>query len=246
MSLTIYSADHEFALARFASTSKRNIAGIAKQEFGLLLTEVAKYTPPASPGVAGKKAEVQGKEAVAGDIYAIYGTPSKAYDAIHRKASWRADAFWSLYQAGDSRAAQIVRETTGQSFSPFDGGTLHKRQKRVGMRNRRHQQIYFVSNPAELEAYVKQKQGNVWWLASGWAPALKALGRPLPTGVRKHSAPGAMRVEIGDVDINITAINSVEWASRLKGIEARVRWAMNRRTETLERRWNYFIQNTRL
>lgn len=249
MSLIIHSERHSLALARLASTSKRAAVDIVKQEFGLMLTEVAKYTPPASAGVTGKRAERQGRAAVAADIYAVYGTPSDAYDAVAAAGGpqGRADAFWALHQAGDSGgAAQIVREATGRSLSRFDGGTLHRRQ-RIGVRRRRNRQLlYYVSDPEALEAYVQADQEDVWKLASGWAPALQALGRKLPYGVGKHSSPGSLRVRINDAKIEIVAIDGLPWASEVTNIQRRILWAMNRRANALDRRWQHFIRNVRL
>lgn len=249
MSLIIHSERHSLALARLASTSKRAAVDIVKQEFGLMLTEVAKYTPPAGAGVTGKKAEAQGRAAVAADIYATYGTPGDAYDAIARAGgpAGRADAFWSLHKAGQrSDAASIVRSATGKSFSRFDGGTAHRRQ-RIGVRRRRRADpLYFVSDPEALEAYVREMQGEVWTLASGWAPALQALGRKLPYGVGKQNAPGTLRVKINDARIEIVAIDGLPWASQVAGINRRILWAMNRRADALDRRWDNFIRNVKL
>jgi hypothetical protein len=247
MSLIIHSASYEAALARLASTSRKAAVDVVRQEFGLMLTEVAKYTPPASEDVTGKKAEMQGKAAVAADVYATYGTPSDAYDAVAASNPARADAFWALHQAGDNGAArQVVREATGRNLSRFDGGAAHKRQ-RIGIRRRRRTApLFFVADPEELAAYVAEVQGKVWWLASGWAPALRALGRPLPTGVGKGGAPGTLRVRADGERIEVTAIDAVGWASKVGGIERRIRWAMSRRANTLQRRWDHFIERQRL
>lgn len=248
MSLIIHSERHSLALARLASTSKRAAADIVKQEFGLMLTEVAKYTPPASQGITGKKAEMQGKMAVQADIYATYGTPGTAYDAIAKSGkAGQAGAFWSLHEAGRrGDAAGIVTAATGKSFRDFDGGAAHKRQ-RIGVRRRRKKDpMFYVDNPEALEAYVREQQGEVWTLASGWAPALRALNRRLPYGVGKKNAPGSLRVVINDSKIEITAIDGLPWASQLDGIQRLILWAMNRRADALERRWDHFIRNVRL
>jgi hypothetical protein len=247
MSLIVHSQRHSLALARLASTSKRAAVDIVKQEFGLMLTEVAKYTPPAGNGVIGKKAEAQGRAAVAADIYATYGTPSDAYEAVAKKQPAAASAFWFLHQGGQrGDAAEIVRSATGKSFSGFDGGTGHRRQ-RIGVRRRRRENpLYFVDNPEALEAYVREQQGDVWTLASGWAPALQALGRRLPYGVGKQNAPGSLRVKINDAKIEIVAIDGLPWASQVAGIERRILWAMSRRADALDRRWENFIRNVKL
>ncbi len=247
MSLIVHSQRHSLALARLASTSKRAAVDIVKQEFGLMLTLVAKVTPPASQGVAGKKAEAQGRAAVAADIYATYGTPGDAYDVIAKKQPAAASAFWFLQSAGErGDAAKLVRDATGKSLSPFDGGTAHRRQRIGVRRRRRHNPLYFVDNPEELEAYVREQQGKVWTLASGWAPALQALGRKLPYGVGKQDSPGTMRVKINDDKIELVAVDGVHWASQVRDIHRRILWAMNRRADALDRRWDNFIKTVKL
>lgn len=242
--LIISDAAHRHALQRFAATSKRTAAEVLKQEAKLTFALVAKMTPPGSQDVAGRAAEVQGKNKVIGDIRSLYGTAGDAYDRISSSNTRAAGAFWKHYQAREmAQAASIVRQETGVSFSRFDGGALHSRVRtRRGSVNRRKQHVFFVQDPAELEAYIAKRQGNVWWLAGGWAAALRTLGAKLPYGVGKHASPGSIRVRVTDSVIEITASNEVYFAGQVKGMDRRIRSALRIRSEVLQRRWDAYLK----
>ncbi|HCN77345.1 MAG TPA: hypothetical protein DIT13_09160 [Verrucomicrobiales bacterium] len=245
MSLVIHSEAHSLAFARLVSTSKKAAVDLVRQEFGLLLTEVAKVTPPYSEKMSGKKAEVQGRAAVAADIRALYGTPGDAYDAISAPAAKA--AFWFLHQSGDNAAAsQILRAETGTGLSPFDGGTVHGRRRPGNRRRRQRRVVYYVADTDALDVYIAAEQAHVWWLASGWAPALRALGRRLPYGVERHSAPGTMRAVITDQRIELVAVDSVAFASRVRDIERQIQFALKIRTGAMQRSWDHFTRNVRL
>jgi hypothetical protein len=243
--LLIHHEGFTHAVNRLMLTSKRRGSEVAKQQMGLVLQPVAKHTPPASQNVTGRKAEMQGRAKVAADIYSLYGTPNDAYDLIAAASPAQASAFYFLKEQGEvDLAAEIVRAVTGKSFAPFDGGTLHKRthggRRRRSQRNR--EVVFFVSKPEDLAEYVREEQSHVMFLASGWADALKALGRSLPYGVGKHNAPGALKVTINDKAIEITAINMVDYGPEVRGIERRILWSMQIQKDKLDRQWANYLQ----
>jgi len=242
--LNLNTAAFDAAVVRLAMTSKKAAVEVMRDQARLLFVQVAKITPPASAGVAGRKAEKQGQAAVARDIRSLYGTASDAYDQIAARSPAQAGAFWFLHSAGyDTRAADIVKTATGKSFSPFDGGALHNRTG-GGRRRRskaRREHVFFVSNPQSLESYIQQEQSHVWWLASGWAPALRALAAKLPYGTGKLAAPGRLRVEVTDQRIAITMTNEVSFGRGVKDIERRIQAALGYRVSALDRRWETYI-----
>ncbi|MBB5038269.1 hypothetical protein [Prosthecobacter dejongeii] len=240
--IIVQSQSHQAAFERFASGSKKSMVALVKGEFGIVLDKVARYTPPASEGVTGLKAERQGKAKVAADIRSIYGTPGDAYDAIKGTSAASASAFWFLHKQGnDDDASKIVRAATGKSFSSFDGGTLHQRVSPAQRRKRRKEIVFFVRNPQSLESYIQQEESHVWWLASGWAPALRALGRKLPYGVGKANGPGNFRAIINDRRIELIATDEVGYASNVRDINRRIAWAMQVRTQDLNDMWDKYL-----
>lgn len=246
--LIVTSAKHDAALQRMLATSKRGAVTVCKQEFGIILENVARLTPPAilSENVTGKQAEKVGKAAVNRDIRSIYGTPGDAYSLINRQEGpARASAFWFMHSQGqDDTAAQILKDATGKYFSPFDGGKAHAGTQ-GGKRRRskeRREQLFFVRNPQSLESYIQQEESHVWWLASGWAPALRALGRRLPYGVDRGNGPGTLTVHISADKIEIKAIDQVSFASKIWKIDDIIRRAMDFRADRLQKNWDNWMQ----
>ena len=245
--LTAATDAFDFALARLASTSKKSGFEILRQQAKIVFTNVAKYTPPASANVTGRAAEKQGQAKVAADIRSLYGTPADAYSALAGVAPAQASAFWLLHSHGqDDRAAEIVRGTLKKSFVPFDGGALHQRTGGGVKRRRREKRehAFYIRNPHSMEVYIQQEQSHVWWLASGWAPALSALGIALPYGVSKFSAaPGNLKTVIRDDFISLTMADLVKYGPLIPGIHRRLAWALRIQTEKLDRKWNHYIKD---
>lgn len=253
--LKLNTAAFDAAVIRFAMTSRKTAAEVLKDQARLLFVEVAKITPPYGGGAStGRKAEAQGKTAVARDIYSLYGTRSDAYDAIASSNVGAANAFWRhLGSNNEPLANEILRDVTGKSLGRFDGGALHKRtaggkRRRTSKANSRtlsnRGHIFYVSNAEDLAAYVSEQQTNVWWLASGWSDALRTLGAKLPYGVDKQDAPGRLKVEINDQRIVITMVNQVSFGREVRDIERRIDFALNKRVGALDRRWETYINRT--
>lgn len=246
--LKLNTAAFDAAVIRFAMTSRKTAAEVMKDQARLLFVEVAKITPPYGGGAStGRKAEAQGKTAVARDIYSLYGTRSDAYDAIASSNVGAANAFWRhLGSNNEPLANEILSDVTGKSLGRFDGGALHKRTaggKKRRSRARR-ETVFYVSNAEALAAYVSEQQANVWWLASGWGDALRTLGAKLPYGVDKQDAPGRLKVEINDQRIVITMVNQVSFGREVRDIERRINFALNKRVGALDRRWETYINRT--
>lgn len=239
--LVITSARHVAAIQRVMSTSKRTATEVLKAEAKLVFVEVAKITPPSHAGVTGRTAETHAKTKIAAEIYSLYGTANDAYDAIAEKSPAKASAFWFNHVRDETADANaILREATGSILYPFDGGTHHRRNFKKSA-SRKKGFTFYVSNPQALDLYVQQQQSHVWWLASGWEDALSALGARLPYGVSRHNAPGTLKVEITNDRIVITMGNDVKYASQVKDIERRIRYAMELRADRMQKNWDNYM-----
>jgi hypothetical protein len=242
-------APHLAAFTRMASASKKLLPTLWKEEARICfggsgsMPGVAGITPPYGEGSLqnARTAEVHAKAKVAADIYGLYGTPNDAYDAVMQKAPGEAQAMWYLLKHGDiPGASDIVRATTGSIIHPFDDGALHRRDFRKKRRAGGFR--FFVSDPKNLKAYVQLEQEMIWWLASGWQDPLEALGAKLPSGVKRHSAPGHLEVIINDSEITITAGNDVRYAGAIKDMTRRIQTVLNTyRVARLDRMWDNYL-----
>lgn len=211
-----------------------------RQQAKLLFVEVAKVTPPFGPGALqnASAAQTNARAKVAADIYGLYGLPNDAYDAIKERSPGEAQAFWYLHKKGDTAGAgDLLRAATGSILHKFDGGVHHRRNFRKKTKNFR----FYVSDPASLKDYVREMQSHVWWLASGWSEPLAALGARVPAGVNRHDAPGLLLVTVTDQLIEVMMRNNVRYAVKVNNLNNRIRYAMDRRADALNRRWEEWM-----
>jgi len=239
----VISDKFDAALQRLIATSKKSAVEVMRDQARLLFGLVAKITPPGNEFASGRAAEKQGTAAVAADIYALYGTPGDAYQAILDQGfKDDADAFWALMKNGKEwEAENLFNTATGKHFQAFDDGAKHK-STTIGKRKRRlHRPSLYTFQTGALKDYVEKVGDRVWWLASGWAKPLRSLAVRLPTGVGKHQAPGDLEVKIDGRVIEIKMINQVRFAGGVRGLRRRIKSALNIRAKVLQRRWDYHI-----
>ena len=233
--ILVNTADFDFALQRFARTSKRAGVEVMREQARLLFKEVAKITPPgggkAGATLQGKAAERAGKLAIVRDLHGLYGMPGRAYSDIASRDLSAAGAFWSAYKENrHDAAAIIVKRELGKAARGF----LGKKKKKEA--------LFYISNPATLHAHIALLQSHVWHLASGWKNALQELGASIPYGVGKGDGKGTLTVEITDASILIRMTNDVRYARQIKNLPAQIRFAMKVRTGVLQRRWEDYLK----
>ena len=236
--------EFETAFARRKATSKRHHLALATEQMRGLMREVVVITPPGHEGLAGgtKEAMEHGQAKTAADVRAIYGTAGDAYDLLKQSGKGREDAFYSLYNHGDiTRAAEILRVDTGAWFGPFDGGVQHRRLFVNGRVKRlRSRKVIYISDPKEVEDYVKQQQGCVMYLTAGWAEAFAKLGIPLQKFITKRKAPGSMLIEISEDRFRFLATDAVSY-SAATDLQRRIQTAIDRQTGSMARQWEKYV-----
>lgn len=233
-------------MRRAASASRPAGAILIEQGRGIFRT-VIDITPPGHGSVkAGSTAATKRSEAkISGDIAKLYGSPSRAYNDIWERAGeQQANAFWSLKTKNPAAAAELVRTHTGASFSPFDGGELHRRQFKRGRVNagRRKTPLIYVRDPKPLEDYIKSVQSRVNFLAAGWEEVARKLGVSLAQSISRHSAPSVAIVDFTMDHLRVIATNAVSYASNTD-LERRIQWAIDTQAAKMQRQWEFFVAN---
>lgn len=242
--LTINTDAFNTAAAKLLATSKREAVVVMKEQARGIMRHLVDNTPPGGKGVRGSAALARGKAAVARDISSIYGTPKTAFDLISRlDGEETAGAFWKHFKRGEMAAANaILKHSTGKSFSPFDGGTVHRRFKGGSRPRKARSVVFFAQNPQELKAYIKAVQQRVGFLASGWNEASARLGIKTPAWVWRNEGPGGFKLVITETGIRISATNEVGFASSIRDMHERVQRAVNDQAATIERRFAKFME----
>lgn len=242
----------DLALARTLTASKRDVEVVMREQMRGIMRTVIGVTPPAhiiqsgDSGwrvVQGGKARAHGAALVKSDILSVYGSAGALYDEIKQKEEFMAGAFWRHHKAGKTeRASAIARQVTGKGLHAFDGGKAHQNLKRGRRRGRSRTILFYVADPAPLNDYIKQIQARVGWLAAGWNEAAAALGIQPAQWIWRHPAPGAVRIEVNENGIRITATNAVSYASATADLNRRVQYAVDEQAATMSRRLDSFLK----
>ena len=228
------------ALSATLAESKREAEVVLKEQARGVIRTMIDLTPPGSKGVRGIAARQQGEAAVEVGIRGIYGTPSQAYDALRRDAApGIAEGFWRHLKRGDfDEASQLSRSyLDGRGLYEFDRGRLHQDLKRGRARpGNRRKPIYYTYQPAEVDAYIKDIQKRVGWLAAGWNMAAAKFGIEPPAWIWRHSAPGKADLVITDTSLKAVMTNGVKYASQVEDLVRRLDWALDYQAGAMERR----------
>jgi hypothetical protein len=250
--LTVYTEAFDSAFARMLATSKRDIQVVAEEQMRGVIRGVIGITPPAHivkasetawSVVQGGEAKSHGMSLVSSDIRSIYGLPRDAYNDIRAKDADQAAAFWRYHKRHETDAASaIARKVLGKGLYQFDGGKAHQNLKRGRARGRAKSFIFYIDSKAPLDAYVREIQARVGWLAAGWNEAAAKLGVKPQQWIWRHAAPGSARVEVNDNGIKITATNAVNYAS-VSDLERRVQYALDEQAAAMNRRVDDFMKS---
>ncbi len=165
----------------------------------------ARVSQPFGTGADAKNA---GDTAVTRDIHRIYGNAGGAYEAITNARI--KGAFWFHYKAGHYSKAKEIAATAGVEVGEFDGGSLHRAQRRdkrplVSQKKPRYF-IISASGQKRLASYIKEEQKHVGAGKGGWADVARALG----------STPRGLRTE-NDITANWITRNGHGYGSAVHG-----------------------------
>lgn len=193
------------AFDTYMRDSKRSrMEAMKTQARGILRTVIA-VTPPsgwdASAGemTSGSEARKRGEQAVMNDLAKIM----RAYSG----------------KKPDSNSPSSIHK----SFREASTGRVGKSLNKTGKKDQR-----FKVPTAILRAYKQEKRKMVGFLASGWIPAAKKLGKVrYPAWIGRHSAPGHCDLSIGPKGIAFRASNEVKFAGHMKDMQRRVTYAVN-------------------
>lgn len=244
----------DLALARALSQSKKEPLTYMREQAGLLVKNIIQITPPGSAfsataadkatGEAAQPGGVRpglsfGKRKVNKQIRRVYGTPAQAWKLMRDKETFKGQAksFWTLFNQGDTdRARHLFRTVTGESFSEWDGGALHKEKfvnGRVSGTRGKSLPICFTNDADALKNYIEERQQKIGWLAAGWNKAAAILNQKLASWIWRHSAPGNASVTVTNDNIRVKMTNNVSYAGTISDYPARVQSAVNFRASKI-------------
>jgi hypothetical protein len=109
------------------------------------------------------------------------------------------------------------------SEAPAD---IHRRNRDARGRVRRELSPKIKVRASDLAKLLRDKKRMVGFLASGWKAAASKFNARLPAWVARHSGPGSAKVRSDAAMVEVSATNSVAYASRLD-IDRRIQSAID-------------------
>lgn len=212
-----------------------------RDEARLFVVAAVKITPPASAGVTGKKAQLQGEGAVERDLRSLYSSAPAAYQIIAKKDPAMAAAFYKAMLQGNFPEAQRILAASGTRWrnvpvGTFDPGLHRAERDRRGRVRHRLVPGRIVTDFRKLDRHIKKKKKNVGLLAAGFNSAAIVLSASLPAWVKRHGvlAKGIQILDTG-IGFSIVIQNTAPWA-RAQEMQQRMNYVHRYRKEALQRK----------
>jgi len=229
---------------RFRRQSRQTFRDVMHSQMGLLCTHLMKLYPPASTGAlkaGGGSPRSIGKRNVATGV-------SEVAAPVIMGAARKARPFEGhmLYQDPSTEALWLVpNEDWSPESSIADVRSRHRAAKRnrkgrpPKSRNSKHKGFTVVNKlhvkRSVYRKYIRQAQGSVGKLKSGWVSGMVRFGRTPPAGwITDHaSRMGASRV-VADTParIDLRAVNKAAWADKYPSV---VNFAIRTRSTDLQK-----------
>jgi hypothetical protein len=192
------------AFDTYMRDSKRSRLEAMKTQARGILRSVIAVTPPsgwdstAEEMTSGVEAKQRGEKAILNDLAKIMRSAGRRQPTSQSPAS--------------------VHQAFRQASTGRVGRNLHK-----GTKDER-----FLIASGILNAYRQEKKKMVGFLASGWLPAARKLGKiRVPAWISRHAAPGHCTLSVGPKGIAFRASNEVRFAGHMKDMQRRVDYALN-------------------
>ncbi len=115
------------------------------------------------------------------------------------------------------------RKKEVSSESPAD---IHRRHRDARGRVRRELSPKIKVRASDLSKLIREKKRMVGFLASGWKAAASKFNARLPAWITRHSGPGSAKVRSDAAMVEVSATNSVDYASRMD-IDRRIQSAID-------------------
>lgn len=122
---------------------------------------------------------------------------------------------------GDIR--KLMERGRGKNVSAEAAADIHRRNRDSRGRVRRELSPKIKVRASDLAKLIRDKKRMVGFLASGWKAAASKFGARLPAWINRHAGPGSGRVRLNATMVEVSATNSVSYASRMD-IERRLQW----------------------
>lgn len=203
------------AFGDYKKETRQIVEDVLKEESALTAREAMVYTPPLDGAGGGKgdtkTAEKWGNMAVEKDILSVVSYENKALSAaVGPDGNSRKFADWKsgkrpkkpgiIQKIFDDENFGRAYNKAKQLLSHNNKLTVLRTQAQIRKEHEAQRKLYrgrirkngggkgipALANPAQLKAYIKERQLKVGWMKSGWYDAIKKIGPATINGMPKN------------------------------------------------------------
>lgn len=239
----------ESAIRLYRGAAVKETAEVVRSAARNFIVKAAGVTPPSVNGRADGAAKKRGEAVIQNDLDHIFlGLDSESYRQFLERGG--KDVRRELYRKDGTI---YVTDSDIEIGSPKDWHQQNRRENgrvhRIGRKTRdigRHKNWdRGVLMASEKKAYINKVLKRVGMLAAGWNASAIKLGAKLPAWIKRHGhSNGQCLVEENSRGIRIRMENMVGFATKIRGLDRRIKWAINAQAGALERAAENIMRKT--
>jgi hypothetical protein len=241
MTMTFDMSRLENAIRRYRGAAVKETSEVVRSAARNFIIKAIGVTPPSVNGKADGTAKKRGEAVIQNDLDHIFlGLDPESYRQFLARGG--RDVRRELYRKDGTI---YVTDTDIEIGSPKDWHQQNRRENgrvhRIGRKTRdigRHKNWdRGVLLASEKKAYIARVLKKVGTLAAGWnASAIKLQATRYPAWIKHRGhANGQCLVEETPRGIRIRMENMVGFATKVRGLDRRIKWAINAQAGALER-----------
>lgn len=228
------------ALRNYQLATMKDTPEVVRHAARNFVVKAAGVTPPSINGKADGTAKKRGEAVIQNDLdHILLGLTSKLYDQFMdmggrsvRREMRRKDG--TVYVTDSDLAIGDIKGWHQQNRR--QNGRVHRIGRKTRDIGRHKNWDRGVVLAAEKKAYIAKVLRRVGYLAAGWNASALKLGAKLPAWItRQGHGNGQCLVEESANGIRIRMENMVGFATKVRGLERRIQWALDTQAKAMER-----------
>lgn len=237
------------AIRRYRGAAVKETSEVVRMAARNFIVRAAGVTPPSINGKADGAAKKRGEAVIQNDLdHILVGLTPELYDQFMelggksvRREMRRKDG--TVYVTDSDIAIGSISDWHKQNRR--ENGRVHRIGRKTRDIGRHKNWDRGVVQAAEKKAYIKKVLARVGLLAAGWNASAIKLGARFPAWIKRHGhANGQCLVEENARGIRIRMENAVGFATKVRGLERRIKWAINAQANALDRAADNIMRKT--
>lgn len=237
------------AIRRYRGAAVKETSEVVRMAARNFIVRAAGVTPPSINGKADGTSKKRGEAVIQNDLdHILVGLTPELYDQFMelggksvRREMRRKDG--TVYVTDSDIAIGSISDWHKQNRR--ENGRVHRIGRKTRDIGRHKNWDRGVVQAADKKAYIKKVLARVGLLAAGWNASAIKLGARFPAWIKRHGhANGQCLVEENARGIRIRMENAVGFATKVRGLERRIKWAINAQANALDRAADNIMRKT--